>query len=443
MVEIETKYTRSNNIHIAYQVVGQGEFDLVYVPGWVSHVELAWEEPTLARFLGRLASFARLIVFDKRGTGLSDRVSNDQLPTLEERMDDLRAVMDAVGSKRAALVGHSEGGNLCALFAATYPERTKAIVMMGAFAKRIWSPDYPWAPTPEERQKGYELLEREWGTQMDLAHYVPSMIGDEAFSRRLTAYLRSSASPGAAITLLQMNTEIDIRNVLPTIHVPTLLIHHTGDRDTKVEESRWMAEQIEGAHLVELPGNDHFPWVGDQDAILDEIQEFLTGERPLPDANRFLSTILFTDIVESTKQAHELGDHAWRSLLNTHDRICNESVQAFRGRLIKHTGDGILAIFDGPGRSIQCAKAISSATRTLGIQIRAGIHTGEIELRGDDVAGVAVHLAARVAALAVSNEVLVTRTVRDLVSGSGIEFSDHGSHDLHGFSETWQVFAVI
>lgn len=442
-MEAETKYTRSNNIHIAYQVIGQGAFDVVYVPGWVSHVELAWEEPTLARFLGRLASFARLIIFDKRGTGLSDRVSDNQLPTLEERMDDLRAVMDSVSSKRAALVGISEGGSLCALFAATYPERTKTLVMIGTFAKRIWSSDYPWAPTPEERQKDYEVVEREWGKQMDLAHYVPSMIGNEAFSRRLATYFRCAASPGAALALLRMNTEIDIRNVLPAIHVPTLLIHRTGDRDSKVEESRWMAEQIEGAHFVELPGDDHFPWVGDQDAILDEIQEFLTGERPLPDVTRVLTTILFTDIVESTMLAHELGDQAWKSLLNKHDRICDDNLQKFRGRLIKGTGDGILAIFDGPGRSIQCVKAISADTKKLGIQIRAGIHTGEIELRGDDTAGVAVHLAARVAALATSNEVLVTRTVRDLVSGSGIEFSDHGNHEFRGFSEAWQVYTVI
>jgi class 3 adenylate cyclase len=441
-MEIQTKYTRSNNVHIAYQVVGEGEFDLIYVQGWASHVELSWEEPLFARFLKRLTSFSRLIMFDKRGTGLSDRVSSDQLPTLEERMDDLRAVMDAAGSKRAALVGHSEGGALCALFAATYPERTKAIIMIGSFAKRIWSPDYPWAPTREERQKEYESVVDEWGKQQDVAHYAPSMIDDEAFSQRLATYYRHAASPGAALTLLRMNTEIDIRNVLPAIHVPTLFIHRTGDLDTNIEESRWMVTQVEGARLVEFTGADHFPWLGDQDSILDEMQEFLTGERPPPDFTRILTTILFTDIVESTKLAHEFGDQAWKSLLDKHSRICEENIKHFRGRLIKDTGDGILAIFDGPGRSVQCAKAISADTKSLGIHIRAGIHTGEIELRGNDTAGVAVHLAARVASLANSDEVLVTRTVRDLVAGSGIQFSDHGTHEFRGFSEAWQVYAV-
>ena len=260
----KTEYARSGDVHIAYQVVGQGPLDLVYVPGWVSHVEQAWEEPTLARFLRRLSSFSRLIVFDKRGTGLSDRVPDDKLPTLEERMDDLRAVMDAAGSERAAVFGVSEGGNLCALFAATYPERTTSLVMFGCFAKRIWSPDYPWAPTPEQRQQEYELVEREWGNLMDLARYVPSKIGDQAFARRLTAYMRSAASPGAAVALLRMNTQIDIRLVLPTIRVPTLVIHRTGDRDANVEEGRWLAARIPGARFVELPGDDHLPWVGDQ-----------------------------------------------------------------------------------------------------------------------------------------------------------------------------------
>ncbi|MFC2077880.1 adenylate/guanylate cyclase domain-containing protein [Candidatus Bipolaricaulota bacterium] len=442
MARIETKYTRTNGVHIAYQVVGQGAFDLVYVPGWVSHIELNWEVPAYARFLERLASFARLVMFDKRGTGLSDRVPDDRLPTLEERMDDLRAVMDAVGSERAALVGASEGGNLCALFAATYPERTKALVMLGAFAKRIRSSDYPWARTPEEREKEFELVEREWGKRMDLAHYAPSMVSNEPFIRRAAAYCRGAASPGAALALLKMNSAIDIRNVLPTIHIPTLLVHRAGDMDADVEGARWMSQQIDGARLVVLPGNDHFPWVGDQDEILGEIEEFLTGERPLPDATRFLTTILMTDIVESTRMTQEFGDHAWRELLDQHDRICEDAVRAYRGRIVSHTGDGIVATFDGPGRSIHCAKAISSALKSIGIQIRAGIHTGEAERRGDDLTGVAVILAARVSASAISDEVLVTRTVRDLVSGSGIELYDRGSHDFKGFAEQWQVYSV-
>ena len=442
-MQAETRYARSGDTHIAYQVVGQGPFDLVYVPGWVSHVELCWEEPTYARFLNRLASFARLIMFDKRGTGLSDRVRDDQLPTLEERMDDLNVVMNAVGSERAALIGFSEGGNLSALFAATYPERTTALVMYGTFAKRIWSQDYPWAPTPEERQKEYELIEREWGNLMDLEHYVPSMIEDEAFARRLATYFRRSASPGAAVTLLRMNTQIDITNVLPAIHVPTIVIHRTGDRDSNVEEGRWLADRIPGARFKELPGNDHFPWVGDQDAILNEIQEFLTGVRPVSDGTRVLATIMFTDIVGSTQLAHKVGDQAWTSLLDRHDHICEDSIHRFRGRLVNRTGDGVLATFDGPGRGIACAKEILDRVRELGLEIRSGLHTGECEIRGEETAGVAVHLAARVSALAGPGELLVSRTVRDLVAGSGVEFEDRGTHGLRGFPEEWQLFAVM
>ena len=268
----KTQYTRSGDLHIAYQVVGEGQVDLVYVPGWVSHVELAWEEPTLARFLRRLASFSRLIMFDKRGTGLSDRVPNDKLPTLEDRVDDLRAVMDAVGSEHAAVFGFSEGGNLSAFFAATYPERIKALALFGTFAKRIWSPDYPWAPKPEDREREYEAVEREWGELADVGHYVPSKAGDETFARRLATYFRRSASPGAAVALLRMNTQLDIRHILPTIRVPTLVINRTGDRDANVEEGRWIARQIPSARFVELSGEDHLPWVGNQDAVVDEIR---------------------------------------------------------------------------------------------------------------------------------------------------------------------------
>ncbi len=439
----ETRYVLSGDTHIAYQVVGQGPIDLVYVPGWVSHVELCWEEPTYARFLNQLSSFARLIMFDKRGTGLSDRVRDDQLPTLEERMDDLLVVMEAAGSEGAALFGFSEGGNLSALFAATYPKRTTALVMYGTFAKRIWSQDYPWAPTPEARQKEYEFIEREWGNLMDLEHYVPSMISDKAFARRLATYFRRSASPGAAVTLLKMNTQIDITNVLPTIHVPTLVIHRTGDRDSNVEEGRWLADRIPRAQFKELPGDDHFPWVGDQDAIISEIQEFLTGVRPVFEESRFLATIMFTDIVGSTQAAQKVGDQAWKSILDRHDRICEDSIHRFRGRLVKQTGDGVLATFDGPGRGIACAKEILDRVRELGLEIRSGLHTGECEIRGEDTVGVAVHLAARVSALAGPGELLVSRTVRDLVAGSGIKFEDRGTHELRGLSEEWHLFAVM
>src|SRR5438067_2216641 len=339
----KTQYTRSGDLHIAYQVVGEGPFDLVYVPGWVSHVELAWEEPTLARFLQRLASFSRLIMFDKRGTGLSDRVPNDKLPTLEERTDDLRAVMDAAGSKQAAVFGVSEGGNLSAFFAATYPERTKALVLFGAFAKRIWSPDYPWAPKPEDREREYEMVERKWGELMDVEHYVPSKVGDEAFTQRLATYFRRSASPGAAIALLRMNTQLDIRHVLPTIRVPTLVVHRTGDRDANVEEGRWIAGQIPGARFVDLPGEDHLPWVGRVDELLDEVQEFLTGVRSLPDPDRVLTTLLFTDIVDSTRRATQLGDRRWRELLDEHHAAVRGVLGRFRGREVDTAGDGFFA----------------------------------------------------------------------------------------------------
>lgn len=438
----KTQYTLSGDVHIAYQVHGSGPLDVVFVSGWVSHVELAWEEPTLEKFLSRLASFARLITFDKRGTGLSDRVPENQLPTIEERMDDLRAVMDAVGSDRAALFGFSEGGGLCTLFAATYPERTIALALFGTFAKRIWSPDYPWAPTPEQRQREYDHVEREWGNMMDLSHYIPSKIGDEAFAARLATYLRRSASPGAAVALLKMNTQLDVTGVLPTVYVPTLVMHRTGDLDVNVEEGRWLAERIPRARFVEFSGEDHLPWVGDQGAILDEVQEFLTGVRPEPVATRVLATILFTDIVESTRRAHQLGDKAWKAVLERHDQLCDKNVEQFRGRLIKRTGDGIHATFDGPGRAISCARGIIDGARELGVEIRAGLHTGECEIRGEETEGVAVHLAARIAALADPGEVLVSRTVRDLVAGSGLKFIDRGTHKPRGFPEEWQVFSV-
>jgi class 3 adenylate cyclase len=444
MVAGRTQYALSGNVHIAYQIVGDGPVDLVYVPGWVSHVERAWESPDNARFLARLSSFSRLIMFDKRGTGLSDRVPINQLPTLEERMDDLRAVMEAAGSERAAVFGFSEGATLCALFAATYPENTHSLIMFGSFARRLWSPDHPWGPTMEEREQEYDFIAREWGKMMDVEHYAPSEVGNEAFLQSLVDYFRNAASPGAAVALLKMNTQIDIRKILPTISVPTLVIHRTGDRDAMVEGARWMAGQIPEATFVELPGSDHLIWAGDQKAVLDEIQEFLTGERPAPLANRFLATILFTDLVESTQSAHQLGDSAWHKMLDRHNSLCEKTIRRYRGRLVKTTGDGIHATFDGPGRAVLCAREISDLVfQELGIAVRAGLHTGEIELQGEETVGVAVHLAARVAALAGPHEVLVSRTVRDLVSGSGIEFEDQGTFELKGFPEKWQVFKVV
>lgn len=438
----ETKYTRSGDIHIAYQVLGHGPLDLIFVPGWVSHVELAWEEPTLARFLNRLAAFSRLITFDKRGTGLSDRVPNDQLPTLDERMDDLRAVMDAAGSERAALLGVSEGGPLCALFAATYPERTQALVMYGTYSKRIWSADYPWAPTQENREQEYALIEREWGGQMDIANLVPSKIDDEEFTRRLATFMRRSASPGAAVALLRMNTQIDIRALLPTIRVPTLVTHRSGDLIANVEEGHWLAEQITGARFVELPGNDHLPWVGDQDAILDEVQEFLTGARPVVEVDRIISTLLFTDIVGSTELADRLGDRAWIELLEQHHFMVRSELSRYRGHEVDTAGDGFFATFDGPTRALRCALAIIEAGQRLGINIRAGLHTGEIEVTGSKIGGIALHIGSRVAAAAKPGEVRVTSTVKDLVTGAQFGFMDMGSHQLKGVPGEWKLFTA-
>ncbi len=438
----KTEYARSGDLHIAYQVVGKGPLDLVYVPGWVSHVELAWQEPTLARFLNRLASFSRLIVFDKRGTGLSDRVPHTRLPPLEERMDDLRAVMDAAGSRRAAVFGFSEGGNLGALFAASYPERTAALILFGAFARRIRCPDYPWAPTMDERRQQFERAEREWGNPLNLEEYVPSMLNDEAFMNRLGAYFRSAASPGAAVALLKMNTEIDIRHVLPAIHVPALVVHRTGDRSVNVEEGRWMAQQIPGARFAEVSGEDHMPWVGDQDSILDEIQEFLTGERPEREPDRILATVLVTDIVGSTRLAARLGDRAWSDLLTRHHAIVRKELEWFRGREVDTAGDGFLATFDGPARAVGCACRIRAALLPLGIEVRAGLHTGEIETAGDKVRGIAVHTGARIASAAQPGEILVSSTVKDLVSGSGLQFVDRGVHALKDMPRAWQLFAA-
>jgi pimeloyl-ACP methyl ester carboxylesterase len=438
----QTRYARSGKVNIAYQVTGEGPLDLVYVPGWVSHVELRWEEPDHARFLHRLASFSRLITFDKRGTGLSDRVPDDQLPTLETRMDDLRAVMDAVGSQRAALFGCSEGGNMCMLFAATHPERTTALVTYSCFAKRIWSPDYPWAPTPEARAKEYEHVEREWGNEMDLAHYIPSKMHDREFARRLATYYRNAASPSAAVALLRMNTQIDVRHVLPTIGVPTLVLHRTGDLDVNIEEARWLASQIPGARFVELLGDDHMPWAGDHDSILDEVQEFLTGIRSSREIDRVLATVLFTDIVNSTEHMARVGDKAWNEWLDRHHAVVRRELASCRGREINVSGDGFFATFDGPARGVHCALAIQQSARRIGLDIRAGLHTGEVELHDDTVAGIAVHIGARVAGVANAGETLVSSTVKDLVSGSGLRFADRGAHALKGVPGEWRLYSA-
>jgi class 3 adenylate cyclase len=435
----ETLYAKSGGVNIAYQVVGDAPVDLVYVPGWVSNVELAWELPDLVRGFDRLTSFARLILFDKRGTGMSDPVPANELPTLEQRMDDVRAVMDAVGSERAAIFGASEGGNMSLLFAATYPERTIALATFGCTAKRLWSEDYPWAPTWEARQAAIAEVEQMWTRGLDWEDVAPSLEPSEL--AEISRYYRRSASPGAAIALMTMNTFVDVRDVLPAIRVPTVVMHRADDRDANVEEGRFIASKIPGARFVEFIGADHSWWTQDRDAIVDEIEELVTGVRPAPQPNRVLATVLFTDIVGSTELLGELGDHRWADLLARHHAVVRRELDRFRGQEVDTAGDGFLATFDGPARAIRCAVAIRDSVGELGLRIRTGVHTGECERVGDKVAGIAVHTGARIAALAGSGEVLASATVRDLVSGSGIEFEDRGEHALKGVGER-RVFAV-
>jgi class 3 adenylate cyclase len=437
-----TRYARSGDVSIAYQVVGDGPFDLLWVPGWISNVEVSWEVPEYRRFLGRLASFSRLILFDKRGTGLSDGVPVDHLPHLEQRMDDVRAVLEAAGSASAAVFGASEGGNLSILFAATYPERVRALILAAIFAKRLWSPDYPWAPTPEERARRGTLLEREWAGAMDLADMAPSSSDDPALARRVATFFRRSASPGAAVALYRMNTEIDTRSVLPSITAPTLVMCRRDDREVSVEEGRWIAGQVPGAAFVELPGDDHMPWLGDTDGLLDEVETFLTGIRRGPDPDRRLATVLFTDIVDSTATAAALGDQRWRLVLEQHHAVVRRELDRFQGREVDTAGDGFFAVFDGPARAVRCARAIAEAVRPLGLQIRAGVHTGEVEMGEGAVHGIAVHIGARVAHEAAPGEVLVSSTVKDLVVGSGLRFRDHGAVRLKGVPGEWRLYAV-
>ena len=436
----ETKYTKSGGVNIAYQVVGKGPIDLIYAPPWIGNFELFWEEPSYSRFLMRLASFSRLILFDKRGTGSSDRSA--ELPILEEQMDDIGAVMEAAGSERAALFGASEGGSQCALFAASYPERTQGLILYGTVATNVWSPEAPWVPTEEIFEMYMDVIQREWGGPVGLPLFAPSVAGDERLQAWWARLLRLAASPPTAIALLRMARDIDIRHVLRTIRVPTLILQRDGDLAVNVESGRYLARQVPGAKYVELSGNDHMPFVGDSDSIVAEVQEFLTGVRPAPEPDRVLATVLFTDIVGSTQRAAELGDRRWRDLLGSYYPLARKELDRFRGREVKTTGDGLLATFDGPARGIRCACAISDEAGQLGIKTRAGLHTGECEMIGDDVGGIAVHIGARVAAAAGPGEVMVSSTVKDLVAGSGITFQDQGVHALKGVPEEWRLFAV-
>ena len=439
MMPAQTQYTKSGNAHIAFQVTGSGKQDLVCVPGFVSHLEADWENPARARFYERLGAAFRLIRFDKRGTGLSDRVA---VPSLEQRMDDVRAVMDAAGSTHAALYGVSEGGPMSLLFAATYPARTDALVIYGSYARRLYSPDHPFGMREADWMTFLERMEREWGGAVAVDIFAPGMAANEGFLRQYANYLRQAASPGAALAIMHMNGEIDVRHVLPAIRLPTLVLHKTGDRLVQLGQGRYLAQHIVGARFTELPGDDHLANAGDYDLIADALEEFLTGEKHAAEVERVLATVLFTDIVGSTEMTALLGDRQWRDALTAHHAIVRRELARFRGREIDTAGDGFFATFDGPARAIRCATAIAEAVRALGLEIRAGLHTGEFEMMGDKVTGIAVHIGARVAAAAQPGEVLVSSTVKDLVAGSGLKFTDRGAQALKGVPGTWMLYAV-
>jgi pimeloyl-ACP methyl ester carboxylesterase len=437
----ETRYAKSSKVHIAYQMVGDGPFDLVFVPGFVSHVEAAWESPGAVHFFERLARFCRLIMFDKRGTGLSDPAAGAQ--TLEERMDDVRAVMDAAGCERAALLGVSEGGPMSVLFAATYPQRVRALVLYGTTARFVKDEGYACGLAPEQLQAFTTAAEEGWGRGTLLETFAPSMANDAQFVAFWSRFQRQAASPGMVRALLELIAEIDVRPVLPTIAVPTLVLHRTDEVTVNVEAARYLAERIPGARMIEQPGMDHVPWVGDADGLLDEIEEFLTGTREAREPDRVLATVLFTDIVGSTERAAELGDRRWRDLLDAHHTIVRRELGRSGGREVDTAGDGFFATFDGPARAVRSACAIQEAVGTsLGVPLRAGLHTGECEIMHDRVGGIAVHIGARVAAKAGAGEVLVSSTVKDLVAGSGLRFADRGMHVLKGVPDKWRLFAV-
>ncbi|KAA1416886.1 adenylate/guanylate cyclase domain-containing protein [Nocardioides humilatus] len=436
----QTRYARSGDVSVAYQVVGEGPIDIVIVPGFVSHVELIWEIPTAVHILERLSTFARLILFDKRGSGLSDPVVG--APTLEERMDDVRAVMEAAGSERAAIIGISEGVPMSVLFAASHPELVSALVLYGGMARSTWAPDYPWAtPVDDLMESSQEMAPFLYeGAILDVM--APSL-ADIPLARQLYARLqRYAATPAMLDQLFRMFLDIDVRAILPTVEVPTLVLHRRGDRAVNYQASKWMAGQIPGATYVELDGIDHAIFAGDGDALIDEIEEFLTGSRRTVEVDRVLATVMFTDIVDSTKRASAMGDRAWRELLDAQNEVLRRELVRFRGNEVKTLGDGMLATFDGPARAIRCASAMTDAVRALDIEVRVGLHTGEVELVGDDVAGIAVHIAARVGALSGAGEVLVSGTVKDLVAGSGIGFADRGEHVLKGIPDQWRIYAV-
>jgi class 3 adenylate cyclase len=434
----QTRYARSGDLHIAYQVLGDGPMDLIYVPTWISQVEHLWEEPGIARYFRRLASFARLILFDRRGSGLSDPIPG--VPTLEEQMDDVVAVMDAVGSERAAVHAQLEGGAMAVLFAATHPERTSALILYEAMPRMSWAPDYDWALRTEDRDPH---VADTWGDGSRILALAPSAASNARLRDWFAKLERLAASPGTAAKLMQMNTQVDVRAVLPSIKVPTLVLHRAEDHFIDIRHSHYLAEHIPGARYVELPGSEVITFGADTHGLLEEMEEFLTGTRQVPDPERILATVMFADIVDSTRRAVELGDRRWRELLESIGTAMQGELARFRGRAVKTMGDGILATFDGPARAIRCAVAIRDGARErFGLDVRSGLHTGEVEVMGDDVGGIAVHIGARVGANAGPGEVLVSGTVKDLVVGSGIRFEDRGEQELRGVPGEWRLWAV-
>ena len=434
------KYTKSGDINIAYVVNGDGPRDVVWVPPWISQAEYLWGEPSLGEAFERLSSFARLISFDRRGAGLSDPLLG--APTLEDQMDDVLAVMEAAGSERASIFGTLEGGPMAALFAATHPDRVESLILYATFARAVWAPDYDWALTEEERDGIMRESVAHWGQGFVAAGIAPSRAGDPEFMEWAARLERLAASPGTIRRIMELIGKFDVRHVLPTIRVPALVMHRRDDDFIKVEHSRYIAEQIPGARYVELEGSDNLFSVGDMDAWLGEVEEFLTGSRHEREPDRMLATVLFTDICGSTERAAQMGDADWRELLSRHDALVRRALERHRGREIKQTGDGFLATFDGPARAIRCAGSIAEGVRSLGIEVRTGLHTGECEVMNGDLGGLAVHIAARVMSCASPSEVLVSSTVKDLVVGSGIDFEDRGARELKGVPGEWRLFAV-
>jgi class 3 adenylate cyclase len=434
------RYAKSGDLHIAYAIQGDGPMDLVWVPPWISQVEYLWAEPSLERVLGRLTQFARVITFDRRGSGLSDPFFG--APTLEEQMDDVLAVMDAAGSEDAAICGTLEGGPMASLFAATHPDRTNALVLYATFARATWAPDYDWAWPAEQRDREMADLVEHWGEGLIASAVAPSKRGEPGFMEWAGRLERLAASPATIRRLVSLIGEFDVRDVLPSIRVPTLVMHRTGDSFIKVEHSRYIASKIPGARYVELEGDENMFSVGDWEALIGELEEFLTGTRHEREPDRMLATVLFTDICDSTRHAAEMGDRGWRFLLERHDTLFRQALERHRGREVKRTGDGFLATFDGPARAIRCAASVAEAMGSLGLQIRAGLHTGELEVMDGDLGGLAVHIASRVMGAAAPNEVLVSGTVKDLVVGSGIDFEDRGERELRGVPGEWRLFAV-